>query len=86
MSVDNLLDDEDMITTNSSLLEVKNVVEHIATHFRKPLNAEGIFLPDEVEEIPEFGTNYAHVQISTNGLTSSYLWSCASVYLILMGE
>ena len=64
VSADNLSDDEDMITTNSSLLEVENAVEHIATHFRKPLNGRGLLafsLPDEVEKIVEYARTYLSI-------------------------
>ena len=64
VSADNLSDDEDMITTNSSLLEVENAVEHIATHFRKPFNGRGLLafsLPDEVEKIVEYARTYLSI-------------------------
>ncbi len=64
VSVDSLLDDNDgtcTCTTDASLDEVKDAVEHIATHFKKPLEAKGLLsfsLPDEVEEIVEYGRTY----------------------------
>ena len=73
VSADNLLDDEDTITTDSSLLEVKNAVEHIATHFRKPLNARCLLafsLPDEVEEI----VLYAHTYLSISQTPYRKVW------------
>ena len=73
VSADNLLDDEDTITTDSNLLEVKNAVEHIATHFRKPLNARcllAVSLPDEVEEI----VLYAHTYLSISQTPYRNVW------------
>ena len=64
VSADSLLDDDDTIPTDSSLTEVKNAVEHIATHFREPLEAKGLLafsLPDEVEEIVEYARTYLSI-------------------------
>ena len=64
VSADSLLDDEDTLVTDSSFVEVKNAVEHIATHFREPLEAKGLLvftLPDEVEEIVEYARTYLSI-------------------------
>ena len=50
-------DNEDDVDQDCSLAEVKESVEHIATHFRLPLEAKGVLLDslqDEVEEAVEY--------------------------------
>ena len=56
------IDDDD--GDDSSLVEIKESVEHIATHFRVPLEAKGVSLAtlqDEVEEAVEYARAYLDI-------------------------
>ena len=54
----------DDISDDCSLVEIKKSVEHIATHFRLPLEAKGVSLAnlqDEVEEDVEYARTYLDI-------------------------
>ena len=59
-------DDDQVDEDCSSLAEVKMSVEHIAAHFRLPLESKGVSLSglqDEVEEAVEYARSYLDISI-----------------------
>ena len=72
-------DSEDDIDEDSSLAEVQESVQHIATHFRLPLEAKGvslISLPDEVEEAVEYARTYLDINRTEYRKVWYKLYSC----------
>ena len=66
-------DDEFDTEDDYSLAEVKEAVEHIAEHFRLPLEAKGVSLAsllDEVEEVVQHGR--AYLDISGTGYQTTW--------------
>ena len=56
--------DEDDDSSDSSLDEVKESVDYLATHFRLPLEAKGITLAsiqDEAENVVEYARAYLDI-------------------------
>lgn len=67
------------IDEDCSLAEVKESVEHIATHFRLPLEAKGVSLvslQDEVEEAVEYTRTYLDISGTEYRKVRYKLYTC----------
>ena len=72
-------DNEDDIDEDCSLAEVKESVEHIAAHFRLPLEAKEVSfvtLQDEVEEAVEYARTYLDINRTEYRKVWYKLYSC----------